>query len=235
MVHPELTQLLDIQDMERELKELKVQADLVSTPLEKTRARRVALRGDMRTLKEKLERLQKQRREAEAALNDAETRVRTARDRQSTATSAREVSDLERMESQAGEAVTLAEESVFSLMEREDELTRKVSETEQRTQSEFDKIDAEMERLSALLTEKQDLAKSLREERLASLNRLNPETREYYEWLVKKHGPAQAIAYVEGGACGGCGSALLPDQMAKVADTSQLYRCTHCYRFVVSR
>ena len=235
MTHPELSQLLDIQDMERELKELKVQADLVSTPLEKTRARRNALRGDLKALKDKLERLQKDRREAEGTLSEAEARVKTARERQSAATSAREVSDLERMEEQAVTAAAQAEETVLSLMEQEDALTKTVEETGQRTDADFEKIDAEMERLGGLLKEKQDLAKGIREGRIAALNRLDGETREYYEWLVKKHGPAQAIAYVEDNACGGCGSVLLPDQIATVNDPSQLYRCTHCYRYLVAR
>lgn len=232
MQHPEMQKMLNAQDLEKSLVALKADADVLSVPLEKARARRAAVKQDVRAVKAKLEDLQKRRREAEATLADSDTRARTARERQQTATSTREVSDLERAIELAVTQSAASEESVLEMLEQEDELQARVTELEAKAARDLETIEAEMKRLGDMLKEKQELAKDLREERIAALNRMEEETRENYEWLVRKHGPGQAVADARDGSCGGCGAMLLPDQLQKVRDESQLFRCTHCYRFL---
>ena len=231
----EMKKMLDAQDIERELKELKIQADLVSAPLERTRARRHMVVADLDKVRRQLDSIQQQRRQVEAELADADARAKSATTRQSTATSTREVSDLEKMLEQATAAISNAENTALELMEREDELSRKLAAETEKANREMEKIDTEVQRLSGLLKEKQEMAKALREERITALNRMEEEVRENYEWLVNKHGAAQAVAASNGGACGGCGAMLLPDQLNKVKDPSQLYRCTHCYRYLLEK
>jgi len=227
--------MLDAQDIERELKELKIQSDLVSAPLERARARRQMVVADLDKVRRQLDAIRQQRRTVEAELADAEARAKSATDRQSTATSTREVSDLEKMLEQALSSISSAENAGLELMEREDELERKLATETEKADREREKIEAEILRLSTLLKEKQEMAKALREERITALNRMDEEVRENYEWLVNKHGAAQAVSSSNGGACGGCGAMLLPDQLNKVKDPSQLYRCTHCYRYLLEK
>lgn len=234
MTHPQIDLMLDAQGIEKELIALKQQADAVSGPLEKTRARRQVMMQDLQAVKDKLDRVRQQRREAESVLDDAEARVKTAKGRMAEATSSRQVADLEHMQQTAEAAAATAEGEVLRLMEQEDTQSRRVEdETAFRTRD-LEKLDEEIQRLSALLKEKQDLARALREERIAAINRLDPEVRENYEWLVKKHGPGQAVVTTPGAACGGCGAMLLPDQLNKVKDANQLNRCTHCHRYMIT-
>lgn len=233
MAHPQLSLMADAQTLEKELISLKQQAEAVSIPLERTRARRQVFLRDLQAVKDKLDNTRHQRRQVEAELADAEARVATAKSRISEATSSRQVSDLEKMLETATAAADKAEAEVYALMEQEDAQARRIEDETAFRQRDLEKIDEEIKRLTALLREKQELAKALREERIAAINRLDEEVRENYEWLVKKHGPGQAVVTTPGGACGGCGGMLLPDQLNKVKDTNILTRCTHCYRYMV--
>ncbi len=232
MMHPHLTLMLAAQDIEMELKGLKIQTDGVSVPLERTKARRQAMRRELQALKEKLELTTQERRRAEKAHAELDEKLVAARSRQSAVRNPKEAQALENQIETAATAATAAESVAYDLMEKEETLGKKLEIEKIRVARDLDVIDTEIKRLSTLLQEKIDLANALREERIAALNRMDEETRERYEWLVKKHGPGTAVSRVSGAACG-CGAMLLPDQKTKVRDTSELHRCTSCYRFLM--
>lgn len=233
MPNPLMKQMLDAQDLEKELVALKQQANAIAVPLEKARARRQAFKTDMLRLSEKREQVRKQIRSAEADLQDHEKRRKTVEERIAQASNPRQVGEMEKALQSTANEISLVEESTLELLEREEQLTRQMEELQARTDRDVGKIDEEIQRLEGLLKEKQDLSADLREERVAALNRMEPEHRENYEWLVKKHGPGQAVVSCAEGACGGCGGMLLPDQLIKVRDATELHRCTHCYRFML--
>lgn len=233
MSHPAIDKMLAAQDIERELKILKDQAEAVSIPLERTKARRQSMRRDLQNLEDKLSRTIQERRQAEKDLAEIEGKLASIRTRQSTARNSKEAQAFEHEMENAQSTVAATEETALALMDQEETLTARREQETARINRDFKTIDTEIQRLSGLLQEKQNLAKDLREERIAAINRMDEETRESYEWLVKKHGPASAVAHVSGAACGGCGAMLLPDQMMKLRNSQELHRCTHCHRFLI--
>lgn len=224
--------MLAAQDIEMELKGLKQQAEGVSVPLERAKARRQAMRCDLLALKDKLEKTTHDRRLTEKDLAELEGKLTAVRSRQSAVRNPKEAQALENQIETAAAAATAAETAAFDLMENEEVLTKRLESETARVARDLETIDTEIKRLSGLLQEKIDLANALREERIAALNRMDEDTRDKYEWLVKKHGPGTAVSRVSGAACG-CGAMLLPDQKMKVRDTSELHRCTSCYRFML--
>lgn len=232
MMHPHLTQMLAVQDIEIELKGLKQQADGVSVPLERTKVRRQALRRDLQLLKDKLEKTTQERRRTEKDLVELEGKLSAVRSRQSAVRNPKEAQALETQIETAAAAASAAETAAFDLLENEETLTKRLETETVKTARDLETVDAEIKRMSGLLQEKIELANGLREERIAALNRMDEDTRDKYEWLVKKHGPGTAVAHVSGAACG-CGAMLLPDQKMKVRDTSELHQCTSCYRFML--
>lgn len=234
-VHPQLIAMKDVQDLEKELIALKGKAEAISIPLERTRARRHAARKDLISRKEKLDRTIQDRREKERELGELETKLDAAQTRLSSARNAKEAQAHEAEIERMAAARDTAENDALELLDKEEHLTMQLDEASTRTNRDFEQIDAELERLEGLLGENQALAKGLREDRITALNRLDSDIREHYAWLIKRYGAGQAVARADGGACGGCGSMLLPDQAMKVDDLSTLHKCSHCARYLGGR
>jgi predicted nucleic acid-binding Zn-ribbon protein len=233
--HPQLASLLQVQDLERELVALKGQAEAISIPLEKTRARRQMLKRDVIQGQEKLEHIIKLRREKEREMADLEHKLSAAEARLSSARNSKEAQAHEAEIERARAGSGAAEDEALALLEREEHQTGHLEKIRARTDRDLVQINEEIARLEKLLEENQRLAKGLREERIAAVNALDPQVRGHYDWLLKRYGPAQAVVRVSGAACGGCGSMLLPDQALKVDDLSQLHQCTHCARYLAGR
>lgn len=230
---PDLAVLLQVQDLERELIALKSQAQAISIPLEKCRARRQATRRDLILAQEKLERTTKNRREQEKELEELEAKLRATEERLSAVRTPREAEALNAEIERTTQAAAAAEEAALTLMEQEEHQGRVIEETRVRIGRDLEVIEEEFQRLAGLLEENQSLAAGLREERIAKVNQLSPEVRSHYDWLLKQYGPGQTVSPTDGGACNGCGSMLLPAQALKVHDRSVLHRCSHCARYLV--
>lgn len=226
--------MLAAQDLEQEILVLRNQGEAISIPLEKTRARRQAMRRDFQALKNKLERTRIDQRQQEKNLAELEAKLEAAQGRQSVVKNPKQAEALELEIERAAAAASTAEEETLQLMEQEETLVKRLATEEGRLERDMQVITPELERLGKLLEENQSMAQALREERIAAINRMDEETRENYEWLVNKHGMGQAVSRVSGAACGGCGSMLLPDQNMKIRDQENLHRCTHCYRFLIA-
>lgn len=232
-MHPEMSKLIQIKELEVELIALKGKAEAISIPLEKSRARRFAARKDMIDAQDKLTRIIEGRRGIERDLAELSDKLQAAEARMSAVRNAKEAqaqeSEMERLKSD----ISAAEDEALDLLEKEEMLSARIEQATIRTDRDVAVIDEEMNRLAKLLQENQHLARGVREDRIAAVNRLDKPVRENYDWLLKRYGPGQAIVSVNGGACGGCGSILLPDQALKMDDSSLLHRCTHCNRYLL--
>jgi len=234
-MHPQMTIMLEAQDLEKELLHLRGVAEAISIPLERTRSRRQAIRRDLIAARDKLERTTLARRQKETELKELEQKLALANERLTLARNSREAeaqqAEIEKATASAGSA----EEDGLELLEKEEQLTAALEQLRSRVDRDVQQLDEEIQRLEGLLQENQDLAKGLREERIAVVNRLEQKIREHYDWLLKRYGPGQAVADTTGAACSGCGSLLLPDQAIKVNDAAQLHKCTHCGRYLTAR
>lgn len=225
--------LCQIKEIELELLSLKGKAEAISIPLERTRARRFAAKKDMIDLQDKLNRLVTRRRQIDKELVELDSRQKQAEEKMYAVRTSKEAQAQEAEIESIKSTVAELEDEALSLLEREETLATRIDQLKLRTERDLAVIDEEMARLENLLEENQRLAKGVREDRIAALNRISKEVRENYDWLLRRFGPGQAIVRVDGGACGGCGSILLPDQALKMDDDSLLHRCTHCRRYLL--
>lgn len=232
-MHPQLKVMLEIQDLEKELIILKSQAEAISIPLERTRARRQAARRDLLAVKDKLERTVQQRRQQEKDLAEMDSKLKQAYERQVSVRNPKEAQALDAEIERIMAAQNAAEDDGLAVMDAEEQLTKQLADRTASTRRDVEQMDTEIKRLEGLLAENQSLATGLREERVAGLNRMDAQTRESYEWLVNRYGSGQAVADVKGAACHGCGSMLLPDQRMKVNDLEALHRCSSCSRYLL--
>src|SRR5690606_9233993 len=147
------------QEIERELKILKGQTEAVSIPLEKAKARRQATRRDLLLLKEKLEKTKQDRRQAEKDLTELEGKLASARTRQAAVRNPKEAQALEQEIERAEAAATKAEAEALDLMDREETLGQRVEQETARVTRDLESVvDPEINRLSSILQEKQELA-----------------------------------------------------------------------------
>jgi uncharacterized protein len=127
---------------------------------------------------------------------------------------------------------TALENEALELMEREEEITR-------RLQGEKGRVDIELTALAgeraALLAEEKELESALKAldgERNELLQDLDPELRGRYERIGRsKHG--LAVVTVVKGACGGCFAALPPQRVNEVRQQARLVLCDACSRILV--
>lgn len=230
---PDLEQMLELQSIDQELARLnndinRFQPVLAGVTAERARRTAAAARRE-----KQLHDLTLQRKSHESDLKTAETKVQRLRSQQEQVRTAKEAEALEHEIQLLESRIGTLEEQILASLEKEDEWKRLHAEKLAQEAQQESQSQEEEKRLKLLKTEKEDLARDLRGDRKAAVERLTPDLRDQYEWLVKRHGPT-AVVSVDEGSCGGCGTMLVRQMAIQAQMGNELVQCNQCRRFLKS-
>jgi predicted nucleic acid-binding Zn-ribbon protein len=190
------------------------------------------LRAEVAGLDGELEETEKQRRTREQEIAGFDERI--ARDA-GCLNAIRNNTEYQAMLKQIAETKTrqtTLENEVLELMEREEELGRRIRSDRARVDSELAALDGERGILEQEEERQRTALAELEAERGRLLGELEPELRARYERLAgAKHG--LAVVAVVKGACGGCFSSLPPQRVNEVRLVQRLVLCDACSRILI--
>ncbi len=127
---------------------------------------------------------------------------------------------------------TAVENAALELMEREEELGRRLASDRKRVEAELGELAQERTALNEERSRQEAALAATNAERRRLLGELDPEVRGRYERLARgKRG--LAVVPVVKGACGGCFEALPPQRVNEARLAERLVFCDGCSRILI--
>ncbi|MBX7245203.1 MAG: hypothetical protein K1X53_06870 [Candidatus Sumerlaeaceae bacterium] len=230
-MHPAILQMLAVQDLDKNIQTL--QAELKPLPgqiaaLHKDLEQRA---GAIKKLADQAAALAAKRRERELEMKTREQQLAKFRNQQAAVKTPKEFEAMNHEVEKAEADISALEEEILKSMDEEDRLGVEVHKRQADLKLHETKAAEQEQRIREIEGEKKQLLHGLSEDRIVAANRLDPDHRDTYEWLLKNHGPT-AVTRISGDACGGCGGMLIADLAVKVRLGKDLIQCDHCTRFL---
>ena len=227
----ELRQLIDVQELDKEIREVTQALDKFPEELAAQEAELMQLEAEQAGLSQELEELQKQRRETETEVAEMESSIKKSRQRV--------------MEIKSNiEYKAMLKEIAFKEDQRDQKETRILEFMEQigaRSQAMEDRA-RKLEEQRHNFTRRQAEMKAELEvlkKQLAGLERKRDQVRrglpvgllKRYEFIRERRN-GTAIAEVREGVCGGCHMNILPQQFIDLQKGEEILQCPHCQRIL---
>ena len=228
---PELSQLIDLHELDKEILEVDQQLNQLPQELE-TRAQELkTLEGEQAIKRRELEDLHQQRREAETDVAELEEGIKDSRKRLLTIKKDIEYKAMLREIAFKEDQRDQKETRVLELMDAIEAATRQIAELEEKLetgrgalrQRETEvavQVDKLKEEWAGLQTRRQGLREGLP---AALLKR--------YEFINQRRNGG-AIAEVRQGVCTGCHMNILPQQFIDLQKGEEILQCPHCQRIL---
>ena len=228
---PELSQLIDLQELDKEILEVDQQLNQLPQELE-TRAQELkTLEGEQAIKRQELEDLHLQRREAETDVADLEEGIKDSRKRLLTIKKdigykamLREIAFKEDQRDQK-------ETRVLELMDAIEAATRQIAELKEKLETgrgalrqREGEVAVQVDKLKEEWAKLQTRRQGLREGLPAALLKR-------YEFINQRRNGG-AIAEVRQGVCTGCHMNILPQQYIDLQKGEEILQCPHCQRIL---
>lgn len=224
--------ILDLQDMEIELKSLQAQIDRQTASLLKVKRDRALLKSDYKKSEDRFELLVAERRQNERHLADFEAKKANFIEHQKQVITVKESEILLQQIATTENSIGDLEELILGQLEREESQSKDLAMLKEKSSALYAEKGSEGKHLEGLIKEREGLKFDLEQERVAGLNRLSSDLKNHYDWLYNKFGSGSAVARMEGGACTGCGTMLLHKTIQGLKSANEISQCDHCMRFL---
>ena len=228
---PDVQKLLDLQEIDRELIDLKSQLARYPVVWEETKKRMAQRKADHAAARKKLEENQDQRKRKEQRIKNWLTDLQRSQTRLSLSKTEKEYQAANRELEKIREKLQKEEDDVNTLVDEAGQ--REAEEAEERKKlDEFKEFyQAERQRIRSQFNDKKERVTELEREREARAVRVRDDLRHLYERVHKMH-PGSAVVPVRGGSCTGCHYSLLPDVMVTLHRGEELVICPNCGRIL---
>lgn len=218
---------IDIHRLETELASLQTQCDQHT----KDQARRAVL---LAKLQSQLEQTTSKRQQAETHLKQHEDKLAKFRKQADFIKTPKELEAVNHQVAQAEADVSRVEEVILAAMEEEEKTSHDLSEKKAAASKMDAKAQEFVSRAKDSITEKKNLLKGLREDRITIGNQFPGDLLSSYEYLKRKY-PENVLVPLAGGACGGCGGILIPNLVIDVKLGQKMLQCNHCERYLFAK
>lgn len=228
---PELTKLVDVQEIDRAIQEVTQTMQKLPDDLQASETALEELKAEHDTQIQELENLKSQRRETEAEMGEMEDGIKKSRQRLMEIKSNIEykamLKEIAFKEDQRDQRETSILE-LMELLEGQKNLVagqeRQMQELEQDLEKQRREVALQMERLQ------QELA-GLEEQRKKLRKAVPAQFLKRYEFIRQRRN-GTAIAPVRGGVCMGCHMNILPQQFIDLQKGMEILQCPHCQRIL---
>ncbi|MCX7717933.1 MAG: hypothetical protein N2111_05965 [Candidatus Sumerlaeaceae bacterium] len=226
-----IERLRDLQQMDAELRKLESEQRALPAQIDRHRKEIARRAAEIAHLEARRRETAVRRQTLESDLKTREAQATKFRQQQLLVRTPKELDAITHEIEKCESDISRLEDEILALIESEEKLAAELARLEAARRTQDEHSAEQIRILEALLAEKEQLARTLRADRTAALERLDESLRPTYEWLLKTHGPT-AVVKLDGEACGGCG-ALLPASLAmRVGTDEKPHQCPHCNRFL---
>jgi hypothetical protein len=228
---PELSKLIDLHELDKEIFELNLNLDKLPQDLEDKDQEIAALETERSAQFQELEGLKSQLREMEAEVADLEEGIKTSRQRLMDIGKELELKAMLKEIAFREDQRDQKETRVLELLDQVEALKQGVAEKDgvlQGLKAEYDSLAAEVSIQVADLEKQRDELVGNRE---ALRQGLPPQLLKRYEFILRRHN-GSAICEVREGVCLGCHLNILPQQFIDLQKGEDIIQCPNCQRIL---
>jgi uncharacterized protein len=228
---PELSQLIDLHELDKEILEVDQQLNQLPQELA-TRAQELkALEGNQALKRQELEELHQQRREAETDVTDLEEGIKDSRKRLLTIKKDIEYKAMLKEIAFKEDQRDQKETRVLELMDAIETTTRQIAELEERHEAESGTLSQREAEVAVQVDRLKEERAKLMNQRQGLREGLPAPLLKRYEFINQRRNGG-AIAEVRQGVCTGCHMNILPQQFIDLQKGEEILQCPHCQRIL---
>ncbi|MDI6853619.1 MAG: C4-type zinc ribbon domain-containing protein [Deltaproteobacteria bacterium] len=228
---PELSQLIDLHELDKEISEVDQLLNHLPKELEALAQQLETLKSNLAARLQELEDLQKQRREAEAEVEDLEEGIKESRKRLLTIKKDLEYKAMLKEIGFKEDQRDQRETKVLELMEAIEAITGSIGELEQEIETEQHAFSRRETEVAAQVAKLREERAKLETKRVGLRKGLPAALLKRYEFINQRRNGG-AVAEVRHGVCTGCHMNILPQQFIDLQKGEEILQCPHCQRIL---
>jgi uncharacterized protein len=228
---PELSQLIDLHELDKEILELDHQLNQLPRELESRAQELEALEAERAVKLQELEDLQKRRREAEADVAELEEGITDSRKRLLTIKKDIEYKAMLKEIAFKEDQRDQKETRVLELMETLESHARLLTELEEKIKAGQEALAGREPEVAVRVAQLQEERAKLETQRQGLRKGLPAALLKRYEFINQRRNGG-AIAEVRHGVCSGCHMNILPQQFIDLMKGEEILQCPHCQRIL---
>ena len=232
--HSEIQRLAALQEMDRRLKEKRLQLGGLTDEIDSLIEQANKQRAELETMRAERTALEAQRTDLETRLETEETRIKDSRMRLNRVRNDREVMALRREIDVAKESNKVIEEQLLVVMEQLEGLLARSATIEQSLaelqQRSDDEISGRRDQITALTVE----IDAIGSERAVAAGALAGPLRSKYELIFARRG-GTAVVEARNGICQGCRMRVPPQLYNELQKHHEIRMCPNCHRIIFWR
>jgi predicted nucleic acid-binding Zn-ribbon protein len=228
---PELSKLIEVQEIDREIQHIQRLLDQLPEDLKATEAELNQLKETRAAHLEKLEDLKAQRRDTETEMAEMEEGIKKSRQRLMEIKSNIEYKAMLKEIAFKEDQRDQRETRILEIMDRLEEENRAVAAKEEEIREQESEL---ARKLTAVETQMTKLRRELavQEEQRQQLRQGVPaQLLKRYEFIRQRRN-GTAVAQVREGVCMGCNMNILPQQFIDLQKGKEILQCPHCRRIL---
>ena len=231
LLREQLELLWELQKIDLELKSIKEERDRYPKEMKKLDERQNIEKERIQKEKEKIELLEKERRQKEGHLNAEQEKIKRAEGRMFEVKTNKEYQALLSEIEAIKEANSQEEEEVLQVMDEIDELRKKLSKREKEVAITLEKIEGEEKVIQERIAQGDLALKRQTERREALSKQLDSNLFKLYNTLKEKR-QGVGVVNVKNETCQGCFVNIPPQMYIEVQRNRDLIRCPNCNRIL---
>lgn len=228
---PELSRLIDLQEIDKEIREVERGLEQLPGELQATEAALEELKQEQAGHREELEALQAQRRDTETEMAEMEEGIKKSRQRLMEIKSNIEYKAMLKEIAFKEDQRDQRETRLLEFMERMEEENRSIAAKEQEIQEKEGLLAQQRQAVEAQVAKLRQELSVLEEQRKKLRKGVPPQLLKRYEFIrTRRNGTAVARAME--GVCMGCNMNILPQQFIDLQKGAEILQCPHCQRIL---
>ncbi len=227
----QLELLWELQEIDLDLKHIKEERERYPKEIKKLDEKKNIEKEKMQKEKERIELLEKERRQKEGHLNLEQEKIKRAEGRMFEVKTNKEYQALLSEVDTIKEAISREEEEILKVLDEIDELKKSLSKREKEVAVVLEKVEAEKKIIQEKMVQDDEIWKKRMERREVLTKQLESKLYKLYNTL-KERRQGVGVVSVKHETCQGCFVNVPPQMFIEVQKNNALIRCPHCNRIL---
>jgi len=227
----QLELLWELQEIDLDLKHIKEERERYPKEIKKLDEKKNIEKEKMQKEKERIELLEKERRQKEGHLNLEQEKIKRAEGRMFEVKTNKEYQALLSEVDAIKEAISREEEEILKVLDEIDELKKSLSKREKEVAVVLEKVEAEKKIIQEKMVQDDEIWKKRMERREVLTKQLESKLYKLYNTL-KERRQGVGVVSVKHETCQGCFVNVPPQMFIEVQKNNALIRCPHCNRIL---
>ena len=187
---------------------------------------------ELDNMKKKNEIASQKKREKEIALSEAQEKIRKMKARVSDLKTNKEYQAYQKEIEASEKEIFAIEDGILQLMEEVDVVSKELKEKEAGVNAEIEKMNVFKKELDAEVAKHEKELDALKEERVGTVARIDPDIYNTYMTLLRDSGDGVAVTTARNELCSGCDMHIPPQLYVEIRKNEEIIQCPQCRRIL---